>query len=409
MKKIIFIIMISIISLSCQKLGNILGINIEDSYGLTYPNSSMPRTTFRTIVFSSSGSASIKNYRFYKVAEYDKLDIYVKEDSGYKQESLDYIAKVFNDNYAEEVSIYGQHTDVDNNGKIIILLFEINSDYNGAVTTGYFYGADLILGQNNNAEILYMDIKLVNETPEYMAGTIQHEFQHLINFNVNYVENNKEMETWLNEALSESTSLLFSPYTVQSRISEFNSSTKGYYCFYTWDLPLDVFANYPSVSVFMNWLYKKNNNNPSVFQNIAKYSALEEYQRLFNNVSYVSASSWEDLLLKWAEGLNNNEVEGIEFKIQSARSSISLYPGAMVAYNGKLSSSGNLVTRDLGNGIQVALNKDTYIGKNPTPISITIPQSSVLASKTYKTADDEPYIPKYRHILFDKDGKIKEY
>ena len=29
----------------------------------------------------------------------------------------------------------------------------------------------------------------------------------------------------------------------------------------------------------------------------------------------------------------------------------------------------------------------------------------------YKTVskDDKPYIPKYRHILFDKDGKIKEY
>lgn len=185
MKRIFFISVILLVPLlSCSQLGDILGINYDD--GLSYPNSSMESKNFKTIVFSSSGTQLEKNYKFYKVKEYDKLIIYVEENSGYKNESLGYIAKVFNDNYAEEVRIYGEHTDVDKNGKIIILLFEINSSYDGAVTTGYFYGADLILNAHNNAEILYMDIKLVNENPQYMAGTIQHEFQHLINFNVNY-------------------------------------------------------------------------------------------------------------------------------------------------------------------------------------------------------------------------------
>ncbi|MEI0797919.1 hypothetical protein R4Q14_06300 [Brachyspira intermedia] len=58
------------------------------------------------------------------------------------------------------------------------------------------------------------------------------------------------------------------------------------------------------------------------------------------------------------------------------------------------------------------MNKDTYLGKTPNSISITIPKaSSIQASKMYKTVseDDKPYVPKYRHILFDKDGKIKEY
>lgn len=280
---------------------------------------------------------------------------------------MDYIAKVFNDNYAEEVRIYGNHTDVDKNGKIIILLFEINSNYEGSVVTGYFYSGDLILGYHNNAEILYMDIKLVNEDPQYMAGTIQHEFQHLINFNVNYIESNKEMSTWLNEALSESTSVLFSPYTVNSRINEFNLSTSGYYCFYTWDLPLNVFANYPSASVFMNWLYEKNSRNSSVFQSIAKDSSANDYQRVFNNVnSFTSASSWDDLLFKWLEGINNKEVSGAELKIQNACTSISLFPGALVAYSGTLTQTdANLVTANLGGGIELALNKDTYIGNNP--------------------------------------------
>ncbi|MEI0531817.1 peptidase M30 [Brachyspira pilosicoli] len=411
MKRIFFINIILLMSLlSCNKLEDVLGINYDD--GLTYADSGSESKTFKTISFSSYGTQLSGKYKFNKVQEYDKLIIYVKEGSGYKKESIDYIAKVFNDNYDEEVRIYGHHTDVDKNGKIIILLFEINSSYEGAVTTGYFYGADLILGYHNDAEILYMDIKIVNENPEYMAGTIQHEFQHLINFNVNYIENKREMSTWLNEALSESTSVLFSPYTVNSRINEFNVATSGYYCFYTWDLPLNVFANYPSASVFMNWLYKKNNNNSSVFQSIAADLSDNDYQRVFNNVAFTGASSWDDLLFKWLEGVKNKEVAGAELKIQNAGSSISLFPGALVAYSGTLTSThANLVTKNLSGGINLALNKDTYVGNNPTSINIKIPaSSSIQASKTYKMVnDDEPYIPKYRHVLFNKDGEIKKY
>ena len=267
-----------------------------------------------------------------------------------------------------------------------------------------------------------MDIKKVNEDPKYMAGTIQHEFQHLINFNVNYIRNGRQMSTWLNEALSESTSLLFSQTTADSRINEFNKATLGYYCFYTWNLPSEsvypnnpnskyIFANYPSASVFMNWLYQKSGKNSSVFQNIAKYSSLVDYDRVLNNVSFTGASSWDDLLLKWIEGVANGEVEGANIEKQEENNNVNLYPGAIVAYNGTLSSSDNLVTRKLSSGLELALNKDTYVGSSPT-INIDVPKIELIqASRMYKTVskDDKPYIPKYRHILFDKDGKIKEF
>ena len=391
---------------SCQEVANILGVSLDPS--LTYPDGSMGRASF----YADYKEQGNKRYNFNKIAEYDKLIIYLQDGAGYKPESVDYIAKVFNDNYAEEVRIYGEHTDVDKNGKIIILLLELNASYSGGVITGYFYGADLILNQNNNAEILYMDIKMLNDNPQYMAGTIQHEFQHLINYNVNYIQNNREMSTWLNEALSESTSVLFSPTTVNSRINEFNNM-QGYYCFYTWNLPLqNIFANYPSVSVFMNWLYQKNGKNSSVFQNIAKYSSLDDYNRVLNNVSFTGTSTWDDLLLKWLEGVKNNEVAGANLQIQKGGYTVSLFPGAAVAYSGSIQASGNLVTKNLPDGIQIALNKDTYVGSSPTHINIDVPKaSSIQASKMYKSVskDDKPYIPKYRHILFDKDGKIKEY
>uniref|UniRef100_UPI003F4B671A peptidase M30 n=1 Tax=Brachyspira catarrhinii TaxID=2528966 RepID=UPI003F4B671A len=408
MKKIFCIIIILILSIvSCGK--NNVTNPAKSIDGLIYPNNSMGQKTFKAN-YRKQGN---KPYNFNKVAEYDKLIVYVMAGSGYKPESVDYIAKVFNDNYDEEIRIYGEHTDVDKNGKIIILLLELNASYSGSIGNGYFYGLDLILNRNNNAEILYMDIKMVNKYPEYMSGTIQHEFQHLINFNVNYIRNGRQMSTWLNEALSESTSILFfNKIKVDSRINEFNTM-QGYYCFYTWNLPLqNTFANYPSASVFMNWLYQKNGKNSSVFQNIAKYSSLDDYNRVLNNVSFTGASSWDDLLFKWIEGISNNEVAGANLQIQEVGDTVSLYPGAAVAYVGNIQASGNLVTKDLPDGIQIALNKDTYVGKSPTPIDINVPEIELIqASKMYKTVskDDKPYIPKYIDILFDKDGKIKEY
>ena len=417
MKKIFLMLFLLVVLSSCQEVANILGVSLDPS--LTYPDGSMGRASF----YADYKEQGNKRYNFNKIAEYDKLIIYLQDGAGYKPESVDYIAKVFNDNYAEEVRIYGEHTDVDKNGKIIILLLELNASYSGGVITGYFYGADLILNQNNNAEILYMDIKMLNDNPQYMAGTIQHEFQHLINFNVNYIRNGRQMSTWLNEALSESTSLLFSQTTADSRINEFNKATLGYYCFYTWNLPSEsvypnnpnskyIFANYPSASVFMNWLYQKSGKNSSVFQNIAKYSSLVDYDRVLNNVSFTGASSWDDLLLKWIEGVANGEVEGANIEKQEENNNVNLYPGAIVAYNGTLSSSDNLVTRKLSSGLELALNKDTYVGSSPTHINIDVPKIELIqASRMYKTVskDDKPYIPKYRHILFDKDGKIKEY
>lgn len=405
MKKIFCIITILILSIiSCQK-NNTTDPTVSGD-GLTYPDSSMYSRDFRILTINSDGNEDFSTAaKFYRVAEYDKLDIYVEENLGYKKENIDYIANEFNKYYDEEVRIYGTHTDVDNNNKIIIVLYELDDSLNG-----FFHPWDLQQDKLNNGEILYLNLKKVNEDPDYMSGTILHELQHLINYNVHFGK--KEMSAWLNEALSESTSVLFNEATAKSRIDEFNSYTKGYYCFYTWNLPfiLNVFANYPSASVFMNWLYQKNGGNSDVFKNIAANSSDEDYQKVLSSVSYIGASSWDNLLLNWLEGIDNGEVAGAKLVIQNAGSRTLLYPGAAVVYSGKsYAADPNLVTRDIGEGIEITLNKNTDL--NGAYTLFIVPQSSlsVQASKKYKTADDKISIPKYKHILFDKDGNIKKY
>ena len=141
MKKIFCIVTILILSIiSCQK-NNTTNPTVPND-GLTYPDGSMGRATY----FADYRKEGDKSYEFYKAAEYDKLIVYVKAGSGYNKENLDYVAKVFNDNYAEEVRIYGEHTDFDNNGKIIILFLELNADYSGPIVVGYFAPKDLLDG-----------------------------------------------------------------------------------------------------------------------------------------------------------------------------------------------------------------------------------------------------------------------
>ncbi|MBW5411427.1 hypothetical protein E6A50_13790, partial [Brachyspira hampsonii] len=80
---------------------------------------------------------------------------------------------------------------------------------------------------------------------------------------------NKEMDIWLDEALSESTSYLFSEYITKSREEDFVNTP--YYSFYSWNMQLNngndifgssgIFISYSSASIFMNWLNTKTGGN----------------------------------------------------------------------------------------------------------------------------------------------------
>ena len=395
--KLIFITLISSILISCYS-----PFFLTDTEGFSVYRS------------SSSGNGLSSDFIKATIAkETENLIVYVEKDESYNSSSLDLVCNEFEKHYAKEKSIYGNHTDVDNNGKIIILFLDLNPESgNGSILNGYFNPADLIDGQGNNADMLYMDLGGLNNNPYYMAGTILHELQHLINYNVNVLGNGRDMEVWLNEALSESTSVLFNETTINSRNIEFNNI--NYYCFYTWDLPIKVFANYPSASVFMNWLYIKSGYNDNIFKNIAASKEVNAYRRVLSTVNTIS-SSWDSLLIKWIEDVNNGLVSGAKInKIDKtyANTYIPLYPGALLVFNqvvvGNIDTSSiSLLKSKQNNNSLILLNNDTYVGNSPTAVNITFNSSSSSILRSAKSsAQTNSYLevisntkPKYRNIL----------
>ena len=352
-------------------------------------------------VMRINGSQYAEKIKIFKVEETANLIIYAESGYSINYNYVIYVAKKFEDNYSKMINIYGNHTDVDKNGKIIILFQKINANISGnSIVMGYFLPNDLIYGDFNNAEILYMDINLLNASPQLIVGTVLHEFQHLINFNVNYIKKGKDMSLWLNESLSESTSILFDSYMTRNRIDEFNNI--NYYCFYTWDLPFypNMFVNYPSASVFMNWLYQKNNRNESVFRNIAHSSESEDYKKVLGAAGY--GNNWEGLLINWIDGIKKGQVNGAKINNWNSTwtTTAYLYPGALVYGNSK-----------------IHVNPSTDLSGNPQAIRAQIYEDNfIITSRSADNTANENNIylqttqkPKYIDLVFDKDGKIKKY
>ena len=352
-------------------------------------------------VMRINGSQYAEKIKIFKVEETANLIIYAESGYSINYNYVSYVAKKFEDNYSKMINIYGNHTDVDKNGKIIILFQKINANISGnSIVMGYFLPNDLIYGDFNNAEILYMDINLLNKNPQLIAGTVLHEFQHLINFNVNYIQKGKDMSLWLNESLSESTSILFDSYMTRNRIEEFNNI--NYYCFYTWDLPFypNMFVNYPSASVFMNWLYQKNNRNESVFRNIAHSSESEDYKKVLGAAGY--GNDWEGLLINWIDGIKKGQVNGAKINNWNSTwtTTAYLYPGALVYGNSKIHVNPSTDLSDNPQAIRAQIYEDNFIITSRSADN-TANENNIYLQTTQK--------PKYIDLVFDKDGKIKKY
>lgn len=357
----------------------------------------------------------------------DNLAIYLQNGKNISAYALNKLAQEFDYYYTSMTNIYGTHSDIDANGKIIILLMDINKTKDSRVsqTLGYFSPSDM--HGNNKGEILYMDISNANNKTDNAIGTIIHEFQHLINYSYVISGERNEMSSWLNEALSESTSILFNKATVESRIEGFNNI--NYYCFYTWNIPTNIsnnnknntHINYPSASVFMNWLYQKNGSNETIFKTIASSKELGDYNKVLSAAKDISSLSsvtqdWSSLLLNWmseivTNGLTSSWNSSVKATNNLASGDVSLYPGAMVVCDSYTNgASGNIVTNKVngGSGKTIVLNKDTNLKGSAVKVSVSSSTSSKARTRRSAIRNDNNGESRDINILLDRNGNIKK-
>ena len=97
----------------------------------------------------------------YLVKETEHLAVYVENGYSISDYALVRIYQDFENYYTDMINIYGDHTDLDGNSKVILLLMKLNQTTSTTTSSvlGYFRPSDLIYGKGNNGEILYMDIE----------------------------------------------------------------------------------------------------------------------------------------------------------------------------------------------------------------------------------------------------------
>ncbi|MDR1157603.1 MAG: bacterial Ig-like domain-containing protein [Oscillospiraceae bacterium] len=147
--------------------------------------------------------------------------IYVIQDAAVFENNRDlacenaaYIAETFDEQIypmmtdEERETYFGQPRDVDGNGKLTILYYDISP----ASTGGYFWGGDFAAPggsgdyrNSNYADIVYLQSVYLTTGLTVGLGTLTHEFQHVINYSeyAAHYATRAMADDWLDEGLSE--------------------------------------------------------------------------------------------------------------------------------------------------------------------------------------------------------------
>jgi hypothetical protein len=141
----------------------------------------------------------------------------------YTDTELDLLGKLFDEQlYGVDHAAFGQESDIDGNGRIVVLFTPtVNALVSAAdcptmgFATGFFYGFDLAstTPQSNRGEIFYAMVPdqggafscphTKADVASLLPVTFVHEFQHMISYGHHVVSQGGEPEAlWLNEGLS---------------------------------------------------------------------------------------------------------------------------------------------------------------------------------------------------------------
>ncbi|WP_052342631.1 hypothetical protein [Bacillus sp. EB01] len=180
--------------------------------------------------------------------------------------------------YPSVTNNFGKESDVNQDGKINILCYDIQDGFNGSggYVGGYFWGGDLYTSYySNQSEIFYIDtypaMGLYSKDVAEVYETIAHEFQHMVNYNQNVLlERGATMDTWLNEAFSMAAEQIYSGNALSSRINYYNNSASiqnGHSLLY-WDRTGNTLSNYALSYLFGQYFKLQAGQGNRIFKEI---------------------------------------------------------------------------------------------------------------------------------------------
>ncbi|MCO4356254.1 M30 family zinc metallopeptidase [Staphylococcus agnetis] len=176
---------------------------------------------------------------------------------------------------------FGSPSDVDRDGKVNILIYDIKDDFEdtGSYTGGYFHPRDLYdVPYSNKAEVFYMDTypsmgtdrNNLNEKKVY--STLAHEYQHMVNANQKLLKEKKRdgMDVWLDEAFAMASEHMYLGKTLDHRIDYYNNSKSiaNGHSLIKWNHRGDVLSNYSLSYLFSQYLKAQSDNGDKIFKEI---------------------------------------------------------------------------------------------------------------------------------------------
>ena len=289
------------------------------------------------------------------------------------------IYPLITENFAEE-------SDVDQNKKVSILVYDIKDGFNGfgGYIGGYFYARDLYdVTYSNRSEVFYIDTyPSMGQKGSYDVSrsfsTLAHEFQHMVNYNQNVlIEGGTDMETWLNEALSMAAEHMYLDGALSDRIQYYEASRsieKGHSLLH-WEYYGDVLSNYSLSYLFGQYLRVQSGQGESIYKELLENpkSANGALRDIIQKYIHHNKSLGE-FLTDFRHALYMNEPSGLYgFKGEEALSEIesSEYRGKLPI---NLSGGGavNVPVADLESFIPPASKGRSIVYRNPFEKTIRI-------------------------------------
>jgi hypothetical protein len=200
-----------------------------------------------------------------KLAEGAHCIVYGDSLKKISQATAEAIVKEYEEKiYPPMYEVFGDPPDIDNNGKVILLLLDILDGYidSGGYVAGYFSQYHMMSSSgapnSNEADMLFLDIFPGDPQSDTFYATIAHELQHLIDFG-----KTSSRDLWINEGLSLSAEYLYGGQR-QDRLDLYNHAEayglaipygntffvwNGY-----WEAQGDSLSNYATAYLFFQWL-----------------------------------------------------------------------------------------------------------------------------------------------------------